>query len=217
MKLLLLVLLALLLKLPAGAPPAVRVTFSPLTEAAYLAAKKTAVLTKPAMTFPVKKRNGRIVIPTAKGPKIFTDVVIDEAAFKKGHGEEESTVYTYLGYLVDFKCHLIQVQYYETTQWLLIDGSGHRIELWGEPMYSPDRRHIAAICMGIEYSGGQPNILQLLELRNGVLQQVWEQEPKTWEPYRIKWLSSSTLLLSREMWTCKNPGTTFTYAKLTIQ
>ena len=109
------------------------------------------------------------------------------------------------------------MQYYETTQWLLIDTSGQQLDLWGEPLFSPDLRHIAATCMGIEYGGGQPNILQLLELHNGVLRQVWELEPKTWEPYRIKWLSPTTLLLSKEMWTGQNPGSTFTYAKLTIQ
>ena len=127
------------------------------------------------------------------------------------------TTYTYLGYLVDFKCHLIRVQYYETAQWLLIDISGRQIELWGEPLFSPDLRHIVATCMGIEYGGGQPNMLQLLELRNGMLWQVWTLEPKIWEPYRIKWLSSTSLVLSKEMWTGKNPGSTFTYAKLTIQ
>ena len=109
------------------------------------------------------------------------------------------------------------MQYYETAQWLLIDISGRQIELWGEPLFSPDLRHIVATCMGIEYGGGQPNMLQLLELRNGMLWQVWTLEPKIWEPYRIKWLSSTSLVLSKEMWTGKNPGSTFTYAKLTIQ
>jgi hypothetical protein len=217
MKLLLLWLLPLLLKLTPAAPPAVRVTFTPLTKAAYDAAKKTAITTRPTLTFPLKKQKGRIAIPTAKGPKVFTDIVIDAAAVKKGHGEEESTMYTYLGYLAKFKCHLIEVQYYETTQWLLIDASGHQIELWGEPVYAPDMRHIVATCMGIEYSGGQPNIIQLLEFQNGVLRQVWEQGPKEWEPYRIAWTSDNTLILSKEMWTGKNPGNTFTYAKLTIQ
>lgn len=216
MKLLLLLLLTPFPKLPAAGPPVVRVTFSPLTKAAYEQAKKAAIVTKPTLTFPLKKQKGRIVIPTTKGPKVFTDIVIDAAAVKKGHGEEESTEYTYHGYLVDFKCHLIQAQYYETAQWLLVDAAGRQIELWGEPVYAPDLRHIAATCMGIEYGGGQPNIIQLLEFRNGALQQVWKQEPKEWEPYRTAWTSNNTLILSKEMWIGKNPGNTFTYAKLTM-
>ena len=54
MKLLLLWLLPLLSYYPAAGPPAVRVSFSPLTKAAYLAAKKSVVSTKPVMTFPLK-------------------------------------------------------------------------------------------------------------------------------------------------------------------
>ena len=42
-------------------------------------------------------------------------------------------------------------------------------------------------------------------------------EPPTWEPEEINWLSNSTLLLKKRMWTGQNPGSTFTYAKLTIQ
>ncbi|MDB5235846.1 MAG: hypothetical protein JWR44_2839 [Hymenobacter sp.] len=97
MKLLLLWLLPLLGYLPAAGPVPGRVTFSPMTKAAYLAAQKTAVSTKPQVTFPLKKAQGRIIIPTAKGQKTFADIVIDEAAIKKGHGEEEMETYTYLG------------------------------------------------------------------------------------------------------------------------
>jgi hypothetical protein len=150
----------------------VRVTFSPLTKATYLAAKKATVSTKPVMTFPLKKMRGRIVIPTAKGPKVYQDVVIDDAAINRGHSEDEGKNYTYLGYSANFKSHLVHAQLYEIGQWLLIEDSGKETELWGEPILSPDKRHIIAVCMGIEYGGGQPNSLQLLELRNGTLQQV---------------------------------------------
>ncbi len=126
------------------------------------------------------------------------------------------TEYIYLGYLTAFQAHLIRVQFYETTQWLLIDASGRQIELWGEPVFAPDMKHIAASCMGIEYGGGQPNIIKLLELKNGILSTAWSLEPKTWEPYRICWSTSNSLLLSKKMWTEKNPGNTFTYSKLTI-
>ena len=58
MKLLLLWLLPLLGYSPATGPAPVHVTFSPLTKAAYLAAKKTVVSSKPVMTFPLKKSAG---------------------------------------------------------------------------------------------------------------------------------------------------------------
>jgi hypothetical protein len=111
----------------------------------------------------------------------------------------------------------VKVQLYEITEWLLVNDNGKHLELWGEPLFSPDMKHVASSCMGIEYGGGQPNIIQLLAWQNGEWREVWHLEPKTWEPYRIAWLSPNTLLLSKEMWTGKNPGNTFTYTQLTIQ
>ena len=108
--------LPLLVGAQTSGPPAAQVTFSPLTKTAYLQAKKGCVETKPRITFPLRKQHGRIMVPTVKGQKVFQDVVIDEAAIAKGHGEDESTTYTYLGYLSGFHCHLIQAQFYETTQ-----------------------------------------------------------------------------------------------------
>lgn len=198
-------------------PPAVRVTFSSLTKAAYEQAGKTVIETKPRVTFPLHKQRGRLIIPTAKGQKVFTDIVIDDAAIKRGHSEDEMTIHTYRGFLPDFHCHLIEVQLYEISQWLLISDAGQQVVLWGKPLFSPDGKHIIATCMGIEYGGGQPNSLELLARQSGAWRTVWHLEPTAWEPYQVGWISPATLLLSKEMWTGKNPGTTFTYARLTIQ
>lgn len=192
-----LLLLTLLFELLPGGPVPVRVTFSPLTKAAYLQAKKSQMIIKPRVTFPLKKQRGRIVIPVASGSKVFTDIIITEAFINQGHSESEEAAYTYLGYLPDFKCHLIKAEFYETTQWFLITAQGKQLALWGEPVVSPDNHRIAATCRGIAYGGGQPNIIQLLALQNGVLRQAWFQEPKTWEPTDIVWLSNNTLLLSK--------------------
>ncbi len=201
---------------PSGSSATTRVTFSLLAKAVYLAVKKGCVETKLRVTFPLKKQRGRIIIPTVKGQKILADIIVDEAFINQGHSEAEMTEYIYLEYLTAFQAHLIQVQFYEMTQWLLIDASGRQIELWGELVFAPDMKHIAASCMGIKYGGGQPNIIQLLELKNGVLSTAWSLEPKTWGPYRICWSCSNSLLLSKKMWTEKNSGNTSTYSKLTI-
>ena len=201
---------------PSGSPATTRVTFSLLAKAVYLAVKKGCVETKLRVTFPLKKQCGRIIIPTVKGQKILADIIVDEAFINQGHSEAEMTEYIYLEYLTAFQAHLIQVQFYEMTQWLLIDASGRQIELWGESVFAPDMKHIAVSCMGIKYGGGQPDIIQLLELKNDVLSTVWSLEPKIWGPYRICWSSSNSLLLSKKMWTEKNPGNTSTHSKLTI-
>ena len=217
MKALILLLLPLLSVASPPKPPVVRVVFSPLTKAAYGQASKTAIETKPRITYPLQKQRRRLIIPTAKGQKVFTDIVIDDAAMKRGHGEDEMTIHTYRGFLPDFRCHLIEVQFYETSQWLLVSDSGQQIVLWGKPLFSPDGKHIIATCMGIEYGGGQPNSLELLARQGGGWRTVWHLEPATWEPYQVAWASPTTLLLSKKMWTGKNPGNTFTYARFAIQ
>lgn len=205
----LLLLLTLLLKLPPDGPPKVRVTFNSLTEAAYVATGNAPVATKPRITFPLKKQQGRIVIPLPKGQKVYQD---------KGQGEDDSQQvhYEYRGYRPQVRCHLIRVRYYETEEWLLIDSLGHAVKLCGEPLFAPDMQHVVAASEGLEYGGGQPNKVQLLEIRNGALREIWSLEPKTWEPQSLCWMSNNVLLVTKEMWTEKSQGTQYTYAKLTI-
>ena len=201
-----------------GSAP-VRVTLSPLTKAAYSQAEKSQITTKPRVTFPLKKQGSRIIIPTTKGSKVFKDVVITETFIKQGHSEDEATTYTYLGFLPDFKYHLLKVGFYETEAWLLVDSSGKSFELWGAPLFSPDMKRIAAICQGIEYGGGQPNIIQMLELQNGTLREIWTLRPKTWEPMILFWTSNNTLYLRKQL--CEGDGyyypKRFAYARLSVR
>ncbi|MDO7849407.1 hypothetical protein Q5H92_23790 [Hymenobacter sp. M29] len=212
MKLLPLVLLALLLKLPAGAPPKVRVALSPLTRAAYLGALKAAVDTKPTMTFPVRKQKRRIVIPAAKGSVVFKDSDVDEE-------DPDWEEYTYQGYWPQFQFHLMRHNHYEWSKNVLVGRSGQKLELDGEPVFSPDLNYFAAVAAGIEYWASD-NSIQLFRFEKGRWWQVWKLEPSidpaTWEPAEIHWLSNSTLLLKKRMWTGKKPGNTFAYAKLEI-
>ncbi|GAB2846979.1 hypothetical protein [Hymenobacter ruber] len=208
----LLLLLTLLLKLPAAAPPKARVAFSPLTKAAYLAARKQAVVTKPKLTFPLKKVRGRIVIPTDMGNVIFKDNPVDE-------GSPEWEMYDYHGYSLQLECHVVEHRQGEWISNILIDKSGRQIAIYGGPIYSLDLKSFAAVSAGISFPP-YSNSIRFFHLENHHWRQVWEIEPSvdpaTWEPAEIHWLSNSTLLLKKRMWTGKNPGTTYTYSKLTI-
>ena len=212
MKLLLLWLLSLLGYSPATGPAPVRVTFSPLTKAAYLAAKKSVISSKPTLTFPLKKVRGRIVIPTAKGPKVFQDKGI-------GTDDIEQGEYLYHGYLPQFGYHVVEAHLYERTQWYLLNKRGKQLAFYEAPIYSPDMEYLVVASPGIEYSV-YPNEIQLFRFENGNWRQVWKLEPSvepaTWEPDEIGWLSDSTLLLKKKMYNGKNPGTTFTYSKLLV-
>ena len=206
----LLLLLALLTSAPQ--PPAVRVTFSPLTKAAYLAAQKGCLVTKPKMTFPLKKVRGRIVIPTTKGNVVFADNLVEE-------GSPEWEEYKYLGYIPNLDCHLLEHSHYEWLSNILVDKNGRQTEVYNSLVYSTNFKSFATISAGIE-DAVFPNEIRIFQFNNHRWRQVWKLEPSvepvTWEPDAICWTSPTTLLLRKKMWTGSNPGTTYTYARLTI-
>ena len=114
---------------------------------------------------------------------------------------------------------MVEAHWYERTQWFLLDKQGKQLEFYAAPRYSPDMKHLVVASSGIEYAV-YPNEIQLFRFENGSWRQIWKLEPPvepgTWEPAEIHWLTGSTLLLKKRMWTGKNPGTTFTYAQLTV-
>ena len=160
MKPLLLLFLSLLLQLPAARPPAVRVTFSPLTKAAYETAKKAAVVTKPVLAFPVKKQKGRIVIPTAKGAKVFRDKGV-------GTDNDDQVEFKYVGYAADISCHLVTGNYWEGFLCHVVGDNGQQLKLSDTPVFSPDKRSFIVYSAGIEVSY-LPNLIQLYRLKDGV-------------------------------------------------
>ena len=170
-------------------------------------------VTKLAITFPLKKVRGRIVIPTTEGRVVFKDNNVSEES-------PDWEVYIYHGYSPELIYHLIEHNHYEWVSDILVDGSGRQTETFSRPIYSLNCKSFVAISAGVGYPI-YPNEIRLFRFENGRWWQVWmlepSVEPPTWEPEEINWLSNSTLLLKKRMWTSQNPGITFTYAKLTIQ
>jgi hypothetical protein len=216
MKLVFLLLLALFGEGSAPRPPAVHVTFSPITKAGYERAKKLARVTgetgtREKPTFPVKKQKHRLVIPTAAGNKVFRDKVFPE-------NEVDDVTYEYLGFFPKLQQHFINVQYYESSELLVLEPSGNLIKLMGAPAYSPNLERMAVASRGLVYEM-MPNGLQLAVRQQGKLKLVWELLPKTWEPVEIFWVTNSTIFLKQSQ--CKkgeayNPER-FTYAKLLVK
>ncbi|MBO0358839.1 hypothetical protein J0X19_12855 [Hymenobacter sp. BT186] len=190
------------------------VVFQQISVAEYQREQRATQPSKTTITFPVWKKASQLTIPTTKGPLVLQDILIGETEVQQGHSEAEHTLYTYRGYLAHFHRHLVEVGYYETTQWWLIAENGLRLTLWGKPVYAPDQNSIVAICAGLDYSGGQPNVVQLLQIKNGVLQKVWEMRPTSWEPREIFWASPTSLYLRRESYGGSSPVSS--YWKLTI-
>lgn len=211
---LLLLLLALLVS-ASGPAPTVRVTFSPLTKAAYLAALKTAVMTKPAITFPLKKVRGRIVIPTSKGPVVFKDIPVEMSV-------DTHEQFDYSGYDSQLKYHLVKCAvdggYWGRHLSHLVGENGQHLVLPPILAYAPDMHQLVAATDGRD-TGHFSEGIQLYRLKNNRWQQAWKlefaEEATTWSTKEIYWLSNSTLLLKKCVWNAKGPST-FTYAKLEI-
>ena len=98
-------LLSLLFSLCLAAPAPVRVAFSSITKTAYLQAKKNRMETKPSILFPLRKQQGRIIIPTAKGNKVYQDRGV-------GTDADDQAQFEYRGFLPQFGCHLIVAHYW---------------------------------------------------------------------------------------------------------
>ncbi|OGX87512.1 hypothetical protein [Hymenobacter coccineus] len=208
MKLGFLLLLPLLAGPPASGPAAVRVTFKSLTKSAYLQAKKGCVTAKPRVTFPLKKEQGLIVIPTAKGQKTYQDKSL-------GTDNDDQAQFEYAGFTPQFGYHIVIAQLWERTQTFLVDESGKQLEFYDNPQYSPDMKSFVVVSSGLEYAV-YPNVTRLFRFKNRAWQEIWSITPKAWEPSQICWTSPTTLLLSRKMWTGKSPGNTFTHAEMVI-
>ncbi|TPG67522.1 hypothetical protein EAH73_07375 [Hymenobacter nivis] len=202
-------LLPLLTGPPASGPTAVRVTFKSLTKSAYLQAKKGCVTAKPRVTFPFKKGRGRIVIPTAKGQKIYQDK-------RQGTDDDDQAQFEYAGYTPQFGYHAITAHLWERTQTFLIDKNGQQLELYDAPQYAPDMKSFVVASSGLEYSV-YPNSIRLFRFENRAWREVWSIAPKTWEPGQICWVSPNALLLRKKIWTETSFGNTFTYSRMVIK
>lgn len=196
-----------------AAAPNVR--FTRVSAAAYAQARRQARPVQPVTTFPLRAQGRTLTIPTTAGPQVYRTLIVDAEAVAQGHSESEDTVYTYHGWLSRFQRHVVEVAFFETQQWWLIGPDGRRLTLYGEPIYGPDGQTIVAMCAGLEYSGGQPNIVQLLRLQEGKLRPFWQLQPADWEPEELFWSSPTTLYLKREDYPAGRQGP-MSYWQLTV-
>lgn len=207
MKALILLLLPLLGIAGPPKPPAVR--FSPLTRAAYAAASKHLVDIKLKTTFPLKKQHGCIVIPTAKGQRIFRDGWIEKE-------RDEDSRYTYLGYWPSLHWHLVEgYNYGEVYYQNVVTQSGQWLKLDGSPSFSPDTSQFVVVSGALDGLGAP--LMQLFQLKNGAWRESWKIEPNTWQVEQLEWLTTNTLLLKEKYWDKDFSKSWFTYARLTIQ
>ena len=190
-------------------PPTVHVVINSLTKAAYLQALKGKISLTPRVTFPLKKQQARLVIPSNKGPHVFRDGWVD--------GErDEDTRYKYLGYWPDLQWHLVEGYHFSEVYRLnVFTRGGQWLQLDGSPEIGPDTSQFV-VASGALDGMGTPTI-QLFQRKKGAWQQVWQVESSTWQVEQLEWVAANVLLLQQKHWNKTFSQAWYTYAKLTIQ
>jgi len=187
---------------------AVRVVLSPLTKTAYSQALKGKITTTPRTTFPLKKQQGRLVIPSTRGAYVFRDGWVD------GERDEE-TRYKYLGYWPALRWHLVEGYHFSETYRLnVLTQGGQWLKLEGDPQLGPDSSQFV-VTSGALDGLGTPTI-QLFQQTKGSWRQVWRVESHNWQVEQLEWVATSTLLLQQKHWNKTFSRAWYTYASLTI-
>lgn len=152
---------------------------------------QTAPRTNLRLRKDLQKKNGVLTIPLPNGQKkVFKDWHLNT-------DEDDQVRYTYRGYLLDFKQHLVFAEYYETGEWLLLSEEGKVLKLWSEPLCSPDRTKLLTYAGSLEYDI-MPTGLQLFQLAQGKLVKQWEYKTTKWEPKRVFWLTNQQLCMQAQ-------------------
>lgn len=182
---------------PAPAAPAYRL--ETITAAAALPAARrsfTAADTVLRLPWPltrvVAKQRGTLTLPLRSGTKVLRD-------YHQHTDFDDQVAYQHHGYLAAVRLHLVEVTYYEGTEWWLLSyDTGAVTRLWSRPQFSPDQRQLATCSAGIEY-GSVPNGVQVFRVEPGRLTPLVAVRPEQWEPQRLAWRDNRTLELQTKI------------------
>lgn len=122
----------------------------------------------------------------------------DTARYVDRTGDAADVIYySYQDYWRDPGWYVVQVQYYEGSEYLLVDdrtGAETRIPNW--PLRSPDGRRFAVLSLDL-LAGYGPNTLQIWSVDEGEPTLEWETEPRQWGPTAGRWAGAETLELTQ--------------------
>lgn len=101
---------------------------------------------------------------------------------------------------------LVQVQYWEGSEYLLVDrATGERTRLPHWPLLGPEGRRFAVLSFDLE-AGYGPNTLQIWDLGSGTPALEWSVEPEDWGPAEGRWENPTTLWVLRRGYCEAGPG-----------
>ena len=143
-----------------------------ISEEEFKAKQKTKVSHHIADTTKIRKKNGRLRLPTTTGSKTFVDKLVDD------DGREE---YEYLGQLPLLNAYLIRCMFWESITYKLISKkNGALISNFGAmPYISPGKKRIIAVDADpYENDAG----ISLFSLANTTIKDLVHVRFKNWMP-----------------------------------
>lgn len=136
------------------------------------------------------KQSNKLTLPLDNGnSKVLHD--------KKSTNEIDDASYSFIGNIESLNQYVVNVSYYETSECLLIDQkTGDETKVWGEPIISPDLKHLFSYSDALGYDV-MPNGIQMWKYEGGKLKLDWELKSEEWKPQSIEWLDNSTLIFTK--------------------
>jgi hypothetical protein len=135
-----------------------------------------------------KKVGGVLILNLSQEKKV---VLRD---FIKADDETEVKRYNYLGFSNAINRFVIEVTYYEKSDFLLVSKDGEMDIIWDVPYASSDGKTLIALSKGME-NAVYPNGFQLFKINSNGLFKVCEKLVTSYEPSDLRWIDNRVFVL----------------------
>lgn len=107
---------------------------------------------------------------------------------------DDYLAYTFVRTLDDVDQWLVMASYYESFDYVLVDqNDGTENHLWGEPVFSPDKKYFITSQVDLE-AGFVPNGFQLWSAENNKPLRLWELIINDWGADKLIWTKNNFII-----------------------
>lgn len=105
--------------------------------------------------------------------------------------------FRYMGSYANIPYWLVGVSYWEGGGiFLLNKNDGHKIHVFGPPMFSPDKKYFISYSLDM-YAGYINNGIELYEIKGGKVLEKWSKLVNDWGPDDVRWKNDSLIYIKQ--------------------
>ena len=105
--------------------------------------------------------------------------------------------FRYMGSYANIPYWLVGVSYWEGGGiFLLNKNDGHKIYVFGPPMFSPDKKYFISYSLDM-YAGYINNGIELYEFKEGKVLEKWSKLVNDWGPDDVRWKNDSVIYIKQ--------------------